>query len=186
MTEITFITGNSIKLSLAQKVFKQYQVAIIADKIEVPEIQAFTTEEVIKYSAKYAANLLNKPVIINDVGQFIPALNGFPGPFIKYINTWLTAKDILNLMSEKSDRRIIVRDIMAYCEPNREPVLFVNERVGQITHQEEGQGTFAFDSITIHEGFEKTQANYSHEQMVDYWSKNLSNYHNCAKFIAEL
>ncbi len=185
MTEITFITGNKTKFQIAQDVFASRGVNLIQEKLEVPEIQAFESEEVAIFSAKFAANTLNKPIIINDVGNYIPSLNGFPGAFIKYINKWLTAQDILKLMADKTDRRLIVKDIMAYCEPNSEPILFVNERVAQIMEQESGVGTYAFDSITIHQGFEKTQANYTLEEMVAYWSKNLENYHECAQFVQQ-
>ncbi len=186
MTEITFVTRNQIKLKIAQGAFETRGVKIIQEKLEVPEIQAFESEEVAIFSAKFAANSLNKPIIINDIANYIPSLNGFPGAFIKYINQWLTAQDILKLMAGKTDRRLIVKDIMAYCEPNCEPILFVGERVAQIMEQESGVGTCGFDSITIHQGFEKTLANYALEEMIDYWSKNLENYHDCAKFVKAL
>lgn len=55
-------------------------------KIETPEIQADDVTEVSKFSAKWAAERLNKPVLKNDSGLFVNALNGFPGVYTHFVD----------------------------------------------------------------------------------------------------
>ena len=106
MKQITMVTGNIGKWKIANDIFKKYNVDLKQAKIETPEIQAYDVEEVSKYSAIYAAKYLNTNVIKSDVGYYIEALNGFPGVFLKYINSMLTSEDVLKLMEGKDNRTI--------------------------------------------------------------------------------
>ena len=90
MKELIFVTGNPLKFKLAESIFARSGIKIIQLKANIPEIQAETTEEVAKFSAKYAADMLNKPVLVNDSGFFINALKGFPGIYTKDINQKFT------------------------------------------------------------------------------------------------
>ncbi|MFI3156200.1 MAG: non-canonical purine NTP pyrophosphatase, partial [Methylococcaceae bacterium] len=82
-----FITGNDYKLSIAQKAIAATPAIILERrKIECPEIQSHSNDDVAIFSARYAADFLQLPVVVSDAGFTIDALNGFPGPFIKYIN----------------------------------------------------------------------------------------------------
>ncbi len=84
-------------------------------------------EEVSAYLALYAAKRLNNSVIKSDVGYFIPALNGFPGPFVKYINGMLSSEEILKLMENKVDRTIILKECLTFVTPTGEIKQFINE-----------------------------------------------------------
>lgn len=59
-----------------------------------------------------------------DGGCYVEALNGFPGPFIKYINKWLYAQDFLRIMHGKKNRRMVWKTCLTYCEPNKKPAIF--------------------------------------------------------------
>lgn len=58
---------------------------------------------------------------MTDNGCYIGALNGFPGLFIKYINQWLSAKDLLGIMDGKKNRSVIWKECLAYYEPGKKP-----------------------------------------------------------------
>ena len=58
---------------------------------------------------------LERPVIKSDVGYFIEALNGFPGPFLRYINDYLTSEEILKLMEDKENRTILLKECLNIC-----------------------------------------------------------------------
>lgn len=49
----------------------------------MPEIQG-TTQEVARAKVKAAAQALNGPCITEDTALCFKAMNGLPGPFIKY------------------------------------------------------------------------------------------------------
>lgn len=178
-----FLTGNPIKLRLAKAIWSKYNVDFEHQKLETPEIQAFTTEEVAKYSAQWAANHLGRAVIVNDVGYYIEALNGFPGAYIKYINKWLTSQDLLNLMIGKTNRRLEIQDILAYCEPNQEPVIFTAKLYATLSSKTEGKGLNPMDEIMIRDGFDKEQSLINFEDTFEYWCDNVSCYHDLAKYL---
>ena len=94
MLDLIFITGNQKKLDQAREKIQGYPINLIGTKLETPEIQDTNVEIIAGYSAQYAANKLGKPVVKTDAGYYIEALNGFPGPFIKYINQWLTLRNL--------------------------------------------------------------------------------------------
>lgn len=99
MKTITFVTGNPYKFEVAKKVIEKRGLILEKEKLETPEIQETDVVKIASYSAKWACEKLGKPAALTDVGWYIEALNGFPGPFIKYINQWLTSDDLLKLMS---------------------------------------------------------------------------------------
>ncbi len=169
--EITFVTGNSYKFQVAKEVLKDSGITLIQQKIETPEIQSKDVVEIATYSAKYAANKLNKPVALTDAGYYIEALNGFPGPFIKFINQWLTSEDLLRLMEGKENRKVTVKACLAYCEPNKEPMNFVSEVTGTLSLKTVKEGSTPINEIFIPEGYTKVEAEIPREEMVKFWGK---------------
>ena len=81
---ITFITGNEHKVIEAENIFKDYDIILKHIDLGYTEPQG-TLEEVAKSGAKYASRKLNTPVIVEDAGLFIKALNGFPGTYSHYV-----------------------------------------------------------------------------------------------------
>ena len=172
MKQIAYVTGNSLKFNVAKKALENSDIELIQEKLETPEIQSENGEEVAAFSAKWASEKLGKPVIVSDFGVYIEALNGFPGPFIKYINHWLTSEDIIRLMNGKENRKITERDYLAYCEPGTEPVVFVGENFGNITTklgQIKYRG-YTLDQIFIPDGFDRVQSEIPEEQMIEFWN----------------
>lgn len=78
MEKLIFVTGNKEKLNIARAVLKGTGIEIINQKIKCPEIQLDDTEEIAKFSAKYASDKLKSNVIKVDSGLFIEAFDGFP------------------------------------------------------------------------------------------------------------
>ena len=174
MKQITFVTGNNYKFEVARKVLENSGIELIQQKIETLEIQSAQVEEIAAYSAKYAAEKLGKPVVLTDAGYYIEALNGFPGPFIKYINQWLTPEDLLKLMKGKKNRQIIVKACLAYCEPGKEPITFTNEVVGTIADKAvktDKEGATSINEIFIPEGYDKVESEIPREEMVEFWGR---------------
>jgi inosine/xanthosine triphosphate pyrophosphatase family protein len=46
----------------------------------------FISKNVITYSIQGLGYILKKPLVRRDIGFYIPTFNGFPGPYIKYVN----------------------------------------------------------------------------------------------------
>lgn len=184
MINITFLTGNQDKINSAKQVFSKYpEIALTNQKIDLPEIQSMDVTEVAKYSAGFAAEKLNRAVIKLDCGYYVPALNDFPGPFVKYFQNAISMEDFLKLMDDKSDRKIIVRECLGYAAPGQETKVFTAEIEATLAKEPQGEGGL-FDRLIIYKGFDKPQAACNYDEIVEYWNKYLDHYEQFAKFIS--
>lgn len=143
---ITFITGNKHKVIEAENIFKDYDINLEHIDLGYCEPQG-TLEEVAISGARYASRKLNKPVIVEDAGLFIRALNGFPGTYSSYVQETLGNQKILKLLDGVDDRYAEFRSVIGYCAPNSEPKVFLGKVVGEIAVEEKGDLGFAFDPI---------------------------------------
>lgn len=185
MKNITMVTGNIGKWKIASEIFKKYNVKLLRKKMDTPEIQAYNVEEVSKYSAQYAANKLNCAVIKSDVGYYIEELNGFPGPFLRYINNYLTSEQILNLMEGKENRTIILKECLTFATPNGKIKQFVNIEKATISKEAMGTGT-TFDRIVIFDGDKFPKSMNSEEKNYKHFEETLIIYDKMAKYLERI
>ena len=184
-TEIVMITGNVGKYKVANDIFKENGMNLIQEKIETPEIQSYNVEDVSAYSAIYAAKKINKAVIKSDVGYFIPELNGFPGPFVKYINGMLSSEEILKLMENKTDRTIILKECLTYATPKGETKQFINEENATIALKAYGTGS-AFDRIVIFNGQKLPKSMNTDEENLEHFKKTLKIYEDMDEYLKKI
>lgn len=109
-------TGNQQKFSIGQTILRDYDIELIQTPVEIDEIQGEDAEYVLRDKALKAYKSLRKPVVVSDDWWDIPALNGFPGAYMKSMNHWLTPEDFVALMQPKTDRRIILHANLAYTD----------------------------------------------------------------------
>lgn len=168
--DITYVTGNSYKVELAKRILGPHGVNVLQKKIHCPEIQDDDITNVSKYSAKYAANELNMPVIKNDSGLIVEALKGFPGPYTSYIEDTITEVGLLKLMQSETNRKACFIEVISYCEPGKEPVSFVSYTTGTIATELRGTYGWSFDKLFIPEGKTKTLAEFEDDERWKFWS----------------
>lgn len=172
--QISFVTTNPYKFAVAKEALTQSSVQLIQCLLpfEVPEIQSTHVEAIASFSAKWVCEKIQRSIVLTDAGYYIEALNGFPGPFIKYINEWLSAEDILRMMEGKVNRAIEVRETLAYCEVGKEPVLFTGTAKGRIALQK-GKKQNAINEIFIPEGFYLTSSDLGAASMQKFWAEKI-------------
>ena len=163
MKTITFITGNKHKVIEAENIFKDYDIKLEHVDLGYCEPQG-TLDEVAKSGAKYASRKLNKPVIVEDAGLFIKALEGFPGTYSSYVQDTLGNSGILKLLEDADDRYAEFRSVIGYCTPNSEPKVFLGKVSGEIASCEKGDLGFAFDPIFYVPEKDKTFGELTTEQ----------------------
>lgn len=186
---IIFVTGNSYKFQVAQKALKDTLYKLIQRELDVPEIQDEAVEKVAAFSAQWASGILKKPVVVSDGGCYIEALNGFPGPFARYITQWLSAEDLRRLMQSKKNQRVVWKDCLAYCEPNKKPVTFTNNFTGKIATKI-GINVYRknyswIDSLFIPDGLSKPLSELSTDKYLEFWSqtKNHNSWQKLLKYL---
>lgn len=163
---IIYVTGNKMKVDLLNKFLKNMPFEIVQKNIDTPEIQADTVEEVAKFSAKYASDKLKCDVLINDCGFVVPALNGFPGAYAKYVEQTLGADGILALMKGKQNREAYYHDVYAYCPYGKSPVVFISQTFGEIAPQKSGTDGYPYDKVFIAKGKTQTMAHLPYEEFL--------------------
>lgn len=172
MKKITFVTGNMSKINSARQILEPLGIEVDHIKMDTEEIQSDSTEEIAKHSAKEACDNLKIPVIKNDIGLYVEALNGFPGPYTHYVDDKLGEDGILKLLNGVENRRAYFLEAIAYCEYGKEPITFISKTMGTISKRKSGKYGWSWDSIFIPDGYNKTLGNYKDEERCLMWDTN--------------
>ena len=170
--KITYVTGNWAKLEVAKKYLNPLGIEIDNVKMDTIEIQADTTEEVAKYSAKWASEQLKCDVLKNDSGLFIEGLKGFPGVYTKYADETIGEDGVLKLLDGVENRKAYFIEVLAYCEYGKEPVTFTSYTYGTIAKEKQGEYGWSWDFIFIPEGSDKTLGCYPDDERFDFWGED--------------
>ncbi len=136
-------------------ILKNFGIEAIQNKDGYPELQEDELEPIAANGgAQYVANKLNMPVMVDDSGIFINALNGFPGPYSRFVEDKLGGNPkVLKLMEGEKDRSAYFKTVIGYCEPGQEPLVFPGGVVeGKIAYEERGTGGFGYDPIFEYNG----------------------------------
>jgi XTP/dITP diphosphohydrolase len=148
---IFFATNNINKFNEARKVFRDYDVATGMLRVKALEIQGDSLEEIAQASAVDALKKCSLPIIVEDAGLFIEAVNGFPGPYAAYVYKTIGNKGLLKLMENIENRKATFKSVVAYDSRELErPTCFAGEVSGEITRKERtgaGKSGFGFDPV---------------------------------------
>jgi len=172
---VYYITGNKRKIERARNICQGTEIKIKQLDRDTPEIQAETSEEVAVQSIKHLSSEIDKPILKLDVSFHVQALNGFPGPFVKYINNWLSAEEVLKMIEDSDDRRCYWLDSLAFSYKNKIKV-FTSREKGTIARTSRGENGWTMDTIYIPDGSQKTKAELTNKQRLeicnrDHWDK---------------
>jgi len=148
---IFFATNNINKFQEARRVFAEHRIAVGMLRVKTLEIQSESLEEIAKTSAIEAFRNCNLPIIVEDAGLFVEALNGFPGPYAAYVYKTIGNRGLLRLMKNAKNRKARFKSAVAYFSADCEsPLCFDGEVLGEITKEErksDNQTGFGFDPI---------------------------------------
>ncbi len=153
MQELIYVTSNDHK---AREIAETLGIKIRRENIALDEIQEMDLEKVIRHKAMEAYAALKRPVIVEDVGFYIDAWNGFPGPLIKWFHATV-GYDRLTKMLPKRDRG--AEFVVAYGFSDGKTFrAFLGRVKGTIAASPRGEGGWGFDTIFIPPGYRKTFA----------------------------
>ena len=156
-------TGNLHKLREISEIFPEYHV--ISQKeagfnVDVAETGlTFSENAVIK--AKAACKALNMPVIADDSGLCVEALNGAPGVYSaryagEHGNDRANRALLLKNLQEKTDKSAYFECALALVAPDQEPIVVSGRTYGKILNEEEGTGGFGYDPIFFSDDLKKS------------------------------
>lgn len=187
---IIFASGNKGKLKEVKAILEQQNIKIKYlkdfDSIEEPveDGSSFLENAIIK--AKYYFNHFNCPVLCDDSGLVVEALNGEPGIYsARYAGTKINQdqeniKKLLKNLENINERNAYFSCTMVYYDGKE--IKFSNGKLeGKIIDLPKGVNGFGYDPIFIPTGYNKTLAELSSVE------KNaISHRHNALLKMAEL
>ncbi len=138
MDTIYFATSNKEKMIIAQTVCSKFKIKVEQMILEIDEIQSEDPVIIVQDKARRAYESLSKPVVVSDDSWDIPAINGFPGPYMKSVNQWFKPEDFIRLMRGINNRRIILHQFLAFYDGNIIKV-FKNDIFGKIIDKPRGK-----------------------------------------------
>jgi XTP/dITP diphosphohydrolase len=161
---IFFATNNISKFNEARRVLAKHKVAVGMLRVKSLEIQNESLEEIAEASVIDAFEKCHLPIIVEDAGLFVDALNGFPGPYAAYVYRTIGNQGLLKLMENVETRKARFESVIAYLSKGlKSPKCFSGQVQGEIvTEQKRGNGNsgFGFDPI-----FKPLRANKTFAEM---------------------
>jgi inosine triphosphate pyrophosphatase len=156
MQTVTLVTGNKHKIEEYKRLLPT-DFAFEAQEIDLDEIQSFDSEKIIADKARRAYDIIGKPVLVEDVSAGLDALQGLPGPFIKFFEQQL-GKDALYQLAKEDTRATAICTIGYY---DGTKLLIAKGVVHGTAEPLRGDNGFGFDGVFMPKGHSKTYAEMS-------------------------
>jgi non-canonical purine NTP pyrophosphatase (RdgB/HAM1 family) len=149
-----FVTGNRGKITEAR-------FAVGADleavEVDLPEIQSLSYLEVLRAKADEAWRRLGRPLVVEEAGLDLAALNGFPGPLIKWMLEAVGAEGIAQTAYALGDTRASARCLLLYKDGDHE-VIAEGRTEGTLVLPGRGSHGFGWDPVFLSTGETRTFA----------------------------
>lgn len=175
MKELIIATKNKGKVAEFAAIFKQYGVQVkslldVAESVDVEETgTTFTANARLK--AEEISRLLNRPVLADDSGLVIRALDGRPGVYSARFagdgasdaENFEKALRELEGITEK-ERDAYFQCVLALAIPGADTIFTSGKCPGKIAKIPSGTNGFGYDPIFIPDGYDVTMANLTEQQ----------------------
>ena len=147
---IYFITGNQGKLNEAKAIIP----SIEGYDVDLPEIQEIDPHAIIR--AKLLEGLKHKEgeLIVEDTSLYLDALNGLPGPLIKWFLKTIGNDGLYNLVEKLGNNKAQAKTLIGYAKDAEHIEFFEGVIEGEIVAPA-GTG-FGWDPIFKPAGHDKT------------------------------
>lgn len=170
MKEIIIATKNIGKAKEFIDFFAVYDIharSLLDLKSDIPDIEetGSTFEENAALKAEGISALLDTPVLADDSGLEVDALNGAPGIYsARYageakddaLNIEKVLTNLNDVPFEKRKARFIC--VLALAQPGRKTTFYKGTCEGSISNEPRGENGFGYDPIFFPEGSSKTMA----------------------------
>ena len=164
--KLVLVTQNQHKLTELKPLFERFNVSFETTSVEKFEIRADNVEAVAREAAITAYDVLKRPVVLDDTGLFIDALNGFPGTYSGYVLKAIGNIGILRLMNNIDERTAKFVTAVGYTDGDAIQT-YVGVMHGDIARTPAGEEGFGYDPIFVPQGETRTYAQLSLSEKVN-------------------
>lgn len=162
LQEVFFVTGNSHKLREVEAVLGKMRHV----DLDLPELQELEPRKVVIAKAQAAIGQGYSPVLIEDTSLSLRALNGLPGPLIKWFLIALGGEGVHQLAASKNDLHAEVRTIFGLALGPQTFIYGEGVVSGRVVSPR-GAG-FGWDAIFEPEGSAKTMGEMTPEEKASF------------------
>lgn len=160
MQKFYLVTGNSGKAAAFKRLLPSNLDFELVD-LDLPEIQSMDTKQIVADKAMRAYAAVGKPVLVEDVSAGLAALNGLPGPFIKYFENQMGADALYQLTLGRSVQATVISTLAYYDGVN---TIICEGVVEGTAVAARGKSGFGFDACFMPSGQTKTYAEMTDAQ----------------------
>lgn len=150
-----------------------YQIKTLLDYPDLPDVEetGTTFEENARLKAETIAQLLQQPVLADDSGLVVDALNGMPGIFSARFagerksdaaNNAKLLHELTNVPDEQ--RTAHFHCTLVFAAPQKESLVVEADWDGRIARIPQGDNGFGYDPLFIVPGYDKTSAELTSEE----------------------
>jgi non-canonical purine NTP pyrophosphatase (RdgB/HAM1 family) len=165
--DLVFITGNQHK---ADYLAENLGIAVRHQKLDLEEIQSLDLHAVVKHKAHSAYAIVGSPVLVEDISLTLRAMNGLPGPLIKWFLAALGNAGVAELAGRLNTQDATV-SIMYGLYDGQELHTFEAHTDGHIADEPRGELGFGFQDIFIPGDAAQTFAEMTPEEMQPYYHR---------------
>lgn len=185
--KINYLTTNKLKFAIARQFFELTNgYELVQLSFHVPEVQDVSCEEIARQSAIYAAKESGSVCVVLDAGFFIDALNGFPGPFVKYTNEWLSEERLLRMLDKDDDRTAYFTDALAVGFPDGTAKVFTHKTMGRLAKEGDYVSSkWPANSLFIPNGYSTTLGSMTEQEQTDFWHSEAKNWQKLVEYLSE-
>ncbi|MEZ0261106.1 MAG: non-canonical purine NTP pyrophosphatase [Alphaproteobacteria bacterium] len=159
--KITVVTGNVGKIASFRRCLEPLGFDVAHENIDLIEPQLDSIEEVALSKARQAHAALKRPLIVEDTGFYVEALNDFPGPYNKYVIGKVGVKGYLALMDGETNRNCRFFSALVYIDAGGKEHVFTSETKGTLALEPDktplrSDAKSTLWQLYIPDGFDKT------------------------------
>lgn len=148
------VTGNPDKIVEARRLCGTELRAL---DLDLPEIQSLDLVEVLRHKAASADRRVNGPLVVEETGLELDALNGFPGPLVKWMLTAIGAENLARLANRLGDDRATARCCLLYRDAAT-TIIGEGSTSGRLVSPPRGNHGFGWDPVFVPDGESRTYA----------------------------
>jgi non-canonical purine NTP pyrophosphatase (RdgB/HAM1 family) len=146
------VTGNRGKIAEARRAVG---AGLEAAEVDLPEIQSLDLAAVLRAKGDEAWRRLGRPLVVEEAGLELAALNGFPGPLVKWMLASVGAEGLARTAQALGDPRARARCALLYRNGER-TVIAEGTTEGVLVLPPRGAHGFGWDPVFQPDGVSRT------------------------------
>ncbi len=160
---LLFVTGNPSKLVEARRLTAASGQLLEAVALDLPEIQSLDMEEILRAKAWHAWQAVQRPLVVEETGLELAAMNGFPGPLVKWMLAAVGGAGIARAAEALDDRRARAICLLMWTD-GQHTALARGEAAGELVLPPRGANGFGWDPVFCPEGEARTYGELPDEE----------------------